>query len=99
MVRALEQTNMSCHDVQAQVIAHGLSNEAAIVFFDALPTIDVLMPHDSNRGNPAQLVFPKDRDRFACASSSTQAACASCALPAAALLRRLQPASGDVEDE
>jgi hypothetical protein len=39
MVRALEQ-----NDVQAQVIAHGLSSEAAIVFFDALPTIDVLMP-------------------------------------------------------
>ena len=42
MVR--EQTKMSCHDVQAQVIAHGLSSESAIVFFDALPTIDVLMP-------------------------------------------------------
>jgi hypothetical protein len=28
----------------AQVIAHGLSSEAAIVFFDALLTIDVLMP-------------------------------------------------------
>jgi hypothetical protein len=44
MVRALEQTKMSRHDVQAQVIAHGLSGEAAIVFFDALPTIDALMP-------------------------------------------------------
>jgi len=35
---------------------------------DALPTIDVLMPPwamTANRGNPAQLVFPKDRDRFA----------------------------------
>ena len=44
MVRVLEQTKMSCHDVQAQVIAQGLSSEAAIVFFDAFPTIDVLMP-------------------------------------------------------
>ena len=68
MVRALEQTKMSCHDVQAQVIAQGLSSEAAIVFFDAFPTIDVLMPpcgDDSNRGNPVLLVFSKDRDRFA----------------------------------
>ena len=51
-----------------QAIAHGLSGEAAIVFFDALPTIDVLnaaIGDGSNRGNPAQLVFPKDRDRFA----------------------------------
>ena len=59
---------MSCHDVQAQVIAHGLSSEAAILFFDALPAIDVLMPPlamTASRGNPAQLVFPKDRDRFA----------------------------------
>jgi len=38
-VQALEQTNMSCHDVQAQVIAHGLSSEAAVVLFDALPMI------------------------------------------------------------
>jgi hypothetical protein len=42
MVRVLEQTKMSCHDVQAQVITHGLSSETAIV--NALPTIDVLMP-------------------------------------------------------
>ena len=28
-VQALEQTNMSCHDGQAQVITHGLSSEAA----------------------------------------------------------------------
>ena len=41
-VQALEQTNMSCHDGQAQVITHGLSSETAIV--NALPTIDVLMP-------------------------------------------------------
>jgi hypothetical protein len=41
MVRALDQAKMSCHDVEAQVIAHGLSSESAIVFFDALPTIDV----------------------------------------------------------
>ena len=68
MVRALGQANMSCHDAQAQVIAHSLSSEAAIAFFDALPTIDVLnaaIGDGSNRGNPAQLVSPKDRDRFA----------------------------------
>jgi len=40
MVRALKQTKMSCHDAQAQVIAHGLSSEAAIASFDALPMID-----------------------------------------------------------
>ena len=53
MVRALGQANMSCHDAQAQVIAHSLSSEAAIAFFDALPTIDVLMPPlamTANRG-------------------------------------------------
>jgi hypothetical protein len=45
-----------------------VSSEAAIVFFHALPTIDVVMPPlamTASRGNPAQLVFPKDRDRFA----------------------------------
>jgi hypothetical protein len=58
---------MSCHDVQAQVIAHGLSSEAAILFFDALPAIDVLMPPlamTAAEEGPAQLVFPKNRDRF-----------------------------------
>ena len=57
---------MSCHDVQAQVIAHGLSSEAAIVFFDALPTIDVLMPPRAMTAiEEIQLVFPKGRDLFA----------------------------------
>ena len=68
MVRALEQTKMSCHDVQAQVIAHGLSSEAAIVFFDALPTIDVLMPPLAMTAIEEVLhsSFPKDRDGSPC---------------------------------
>jgi hypothetical protein len=41
---AITKIKMSCHDAQAQVIAHGLSSAAAIAFFDALPTVDVLMP-------------------------------------------------------
>jgi hypothetical protein len=103
MVRALEQTKMSCHDVQAQVIAHGLSSEATIVFSDALPTIDVLMP-------PLAMTAIEEILRSSCsqrtatgspsASSLTPAACTSVA---SAEPRRFfdgfNPASGAVGDE
>ena len=102
MVRALEQTKMSCHDVEAQVIAHGLSSKAAIVFFDALPTIDVLMPplamtaieesctaRVPKEPRPVRLARRHRRRRHALASPGR----------AQALLRRIQSASGAVGDE
>ena len=84
MLPALEQTKMSCHDEQAQVIAHGLSSEAAILFFDALPAIDVLMPPLAMTAIE-ELLHSSCSQRMAtglpCASSSTQAAGTSGASP------------------
>jgi hypothetical protein len=70
MLRALEQTQMSYHNVQAQVIAHALLGEADSRVFRCLADdryAHAAIGDDSNRGNTAPLVFPKDRDRFALA--------------------------------
>jgi hypothetical protein len=41
---ARTKIEMACLDAQTQIIAQGLSNVAAIAFFDALPKIEALMP-------------------------------------------------------
>jgi hypothetical protein len=41
---ACTKIEMACLEAQAQVIAHGLTSAAAIKFFDAMPTVEVLMP-------------------------------------------------------
>lgn len=34
---------MSCLEAQSQILAHGLTTDAAIEFFDALPKVEALM--------------------------------------------------------
>jgi hypothetical protein len=41
---ACTQIEMACLDAQSQIIAHGLTSTAAIVFLDGLPKIEALMP-------------------------------------------------------
>jgi hypothetical protein len=41
---ACTRIEMLCLDAQSQILAHGLTSAAAIEFFDALPTVEVLMP-------------------------------------------------------
>jgi hypothetical protein len=41
---ACTKIEMACLDAQAQIVAHGLTSDAAIAFFDALPKVEVLMP-------------------------------------------------------
>jgi hypothetical protein len=41
---ACTKIEMSCLDMQTQVLAHGLSSAAAIEFFDNMPKVEVLMP-------------------------------------------------------
>jgi hypothetical protein len=41
---AFVKIEMSCLDAQTQVIANGLSSEAARSFFEAMPNVEALMP-------------------------------------------------------
>jgi hypothetical protein len=41
---AVTRIKMACLDAQAKVVANGLTTAAAIAFFEALPTVEALMP-------------------------------------------------------